>query len=83
MIAASNEAISARCRASSSNTAETAAFQRETRTIPIVFVIVGDPVRAGFVAGLPRPGGNITGFSTGDATIAGKWLELFTNQSLI
>jgi putative tryptophan/tyrosine transport system substrate-binding protein len=40
----------------------TAALQRETRTIPIVFVIVADPVGSGFVAGLPRPGGNLTGF---------------------
>jgi ABC transporter substrate binding protein len=41
-----------------------AALQRETRTIPIVFVIVSDPVGSGFVASLPRPGGNITGFGT-------------------
>jgi multimeric flavodoxin WrbA len=40
----------------------TAALQRETRTIPIIFVVVSDPVGEGFVAGLPRPGGNITGF---------------------
>ena len=42
-------------------TAVTAAFQRETQTIPIVFAIVGDPVGSGFVASLPRPGRNITG----------------------
>src|SRR5262249_51451855 len=42
----------------------TAALQRETRTIPIVFAGVGDAVASGFVAGLPRPGGNITGFTT-------------------
>jgi putative ABC transport system substrate-binding protein len=40
----------------------TAALQRETRTVPIVFVLVSDPVGEGFVAGLPRPGGNITRF---------------------
>jgi hypothetical protein len=40
----------------------TAALRRATRTIPIIFVLVADPVGAGFVAGLPRPGGNITGF---------------------
>jgi putative ABC transport system substrate-binding protein len=56
----------------------TAALQRETRTTPIVFVNVGDPVGAGFVVGLPRPGGNITGFSNLEASIAGKWLELLT-----
>jgi putative tryptophan/tyrosine transport system substrate-binding protein len=57
------------------STPVTAALQRETRTIPIVFVLVGDPVGDGFVAGLPRPEGNITGFMTQEAAIAGKWLE--------
>jgi putative tryptophan/tyrosine transport system substrate-binding protein len=57
-------------------TPATAAFQRETRTIPIVFVAVGDPVGSGFVAGLPRPGGNITGFGDAEQAISGKWLEL-------
>src|ERR1700681_118930 len=56
----------------------TAALQRETRTIPIVFAAVGDPVGDGFVAGLPRPGGNITGFGSTEASMAGKWLELLT-----
>ena len=59
-------------------TPATAALQRETRTIPIVFAIVADPVGAGFVASLPRPGGNITGFSNIEASMAGKWLELLT-----
>jgi putative tryptophan/tyrosine transport system substrate-binding protein len=55
----------------------TAALQRETSTIPIVFVLVSDPVGAGFVASLPRPGGNITGFSNIEgATFGGKWLEM-------
>jgi putative tryptophan/tyrosine transport system substrate-binding protein len=45
-----------------STTPATAAVRGETSTIPIVFAVVGDPVGAGFVAGLPRPGGNITGF---------------------
>ncbi len=45
----------------------TAALQRETRTIPIVFVTVSDPVGDGFVAGLPHPGGNITGFLTSES----------------
>src|ERR1700687_1640225 len=52
-----------------------AAPQRETRTIPIVFVSVSDPVGDGFVAGLPRPGGNLTGFINMAAAMAGKWLE--------
>jgi putative tryptophan/tyrosine transport system substrate-binding protein len=60
------------------STPVTAALQRETRTIPIVFVSVADPVGSGFVVGLPRPGGNITGFGTQEAAMAGKWLELLT-----
>jgi putative tryptophan/tyrosine transport system substrate-binding protein len=43
-------------------TAPIAALRREARTIPIVFVLVSDPIGHEFVAGLPRPGGNITGF---------------------
>ena len=61
-----------------SGTAVTAALQRETRTIPIVFAIVSDPVGFGFVAGLPLPGGNITGFISMEAEIVGKWLQLLT-----
>ena len=57
-------------------TPATAAFQRETRTIPIVFASVSDPVGESFVASLPRPGRNITGFISQEATVAGKWLEL-------
>jgi len=56
----------------------TAALQRETRTIPIVFAGISDPVGAGFVAGLPRPGGNLTGFASTEPAMAGKWLELLT-----
>jgi ABC-type uncharacterized transport system substrate-binding protein len=54
----------------------TAALQRETRTIPVVFVIVADPVGPGFVAGLSRPGGNITGFINSEAVMGAKMLEL-------
>jgi putative ABC transport system substrate-binding protein len=54
----------------------TAALKRETRTIPIVFAIVSDPVGEGFVASLAHPGGNITGFHNSEASIGGKWLEL-------
>lgn len=54
----------------------TAAVQRETRTIPIVFTVVSDPVGEGFVSSLARPGGNITGFINYEASIAGKWVGL-------
>src|SRR6476619_7261863 len=59
-------------------TPATAALQRETRTIPIVFVTVTDPVGDGFVAGLPHPGGNITGFLTSESGITAKMLELLS-----
>jgi putative ABC transport system substrate-binding protein len=51
-------------------------LQQVTSTIPIVFVLVADPVGAGFVASLARPGGNATGFTAFDYGIGGKWLEL-------
>jgi putative ABC transport system substrate-binding protein len=57
-------------------TPATAALQRETPTIPIVFTVVSDPVGSGFVASLARPGGNITGFSNIEASMGGKWLTL-------
>ena len=53
----------------------TATLQRESRTIPVVFTIISDPVGLGFVAGLPRPGGNLTGFISIEGTIAGTWLQ--------
>jgi putative ABC transport system substrate-binding protein len=56
--------------------AAVAALQRQTRTIPIVFTGVGDPVGQGFVQTLARPGGNITGFGANDPTLMGKWLQL-------
>jgi putative tryptophan/tyrosine transport system substrate-binding protein len=59
-------------------TAVTAVLQKETQTIPIVFVIVSDPVGSGFVASLPKPGGNITGFINLVGQLGGKWLELLT-----
>jgi putative tryptophan/tyrosine transport system substrate-binding protein len=55
-----------------------AALQNETRTIPIIFAAISDPVGPGFVASLPRPDGNITGFINFEASLAGKWLELLT-----
>jgi putative tryptophan/tyrosine transport system substrate-binding protein len=51
-------------------------LRQQTRTIPIVFVIVPDPVGLGLVQSLARPGGNITGFSSWDAAIIGKWAQL-------
>jgi putative tryptophan/tyrosine transport system substrate-binding protein len=52
------------------------ALLRETRTIPIVFVQVADPVEQGFIENLARPGGNITGFTSFDFSLGSKWLEL-------
>src|SRR5262249_43440039 len=52
------------------------ALMRTTRTIPVVFVAVSDPIGSGFVASMARPGGNITGFTVLHASIAGKYLEI-------
>ena len=59
-------------------TPATAAVQRETRTIPIVFAAVSDPVDYGIVPRLDRPSGNVTGFATLEASLGGKWLELLS-----
>jgi putative ABC transport system substrate-binding protein len=59
-------------------TPATAAVQRETRTIPIVFAAVADPVASGIVPRLDRPGGNVTGFAFLEASAGGKWLELLS-----
>ena len=56
----------------------TAAVQRKTRTIPIVFASVNEPVASGIVPRLDRPNGNITGFALQEATLGGKWLELLS-----
>ena len=61
-----------------SATPATAAVQRETRTIPIVFANAADPVASGLVARLDRPSGNVTGFATFEAPLGGKWLELLS-----
>jgi putative ABC transport system substrate-binding protein len=53
-----------------------AALQRESRTIPIVFVNIADPIGSGFVASLPQPGGNITGVMLYEASVTGKWLAM-------
>jgi putative tryptophan/tyrosine transport system substrate-binding protein len=57
------------------NTPTVRALQQQTRTISIVFVSVSDPVSDGFVASLSKPGGNITGFSTYEPGMAGKWVQ--------
>jgi putative tryptophan/tyrosine transport system substrate-binding protein len=58
------------------STPVTAAVQRESSTIPIVFVAIADPVGSGFVASLPRPGGNMTGVMNYEASVIGKWLAM-------
>ena len=57
------------------------ALQQATRTVPIVFATVGDPVGGGFVESLARPGGNITGFAIFEYAIGAKWLELLREIS--
>jgi putative tryptophan/tyrosine transport system substrate-binding protein len=58
------------------NTPTTASMLQQTRTIPVIFANVADPVGSGFVASLPRPGSNVTGFITMEPTMPSKWLEL-------
>ena len=71
------ELVALRCAVIMAQTTPvTAALQRETRTIPIVFVVVSDPVGSGFVASLSHPGGNITGFINVEASLSGKWIDL-------
>jgi len=60
----------------SQSTPATAALLQQTRTIPIIFAIVADPIGSGFVVSFPRPGGNATGFAVTEPTQAGKWVEL-------
>jgi putative ABC transport system substrate-binding protein len=58
------------------STALTAAFRRESRNVPIVFIAVGDPIGAGFIVNLARPGSNLTGLTLYEGSIAGKWLAM-------
>src|SRR5262245_5851020 len=53
-----------------------AALQKETRTLPVIFVVVSDPIAAGCATSLARPGGNMTGFLHLEASVGGKWLGL-------
>ena len=58
------------------NTATTAAMLLQTRSIPIIFVVVTDPIGSGFVASLPHPGGNVTGFIDLEGSLGAKWPQL-------
>ena len=60
----------------SASSPTTASLLQETRSIPIIFANVSDPIGSGFVTSFARPGGNVTGFITMEPTMAGKWLEL-------
>ena len=59
-------------------TPPTSAIQRETWTIPMVFVNLTEPVASGIIARFDRPGGNITGFANHEGSLGGKWLELLS-----
>ena len=69
-------------RALANGSAATGPVLQATQSVPIVFAIVPDPVGAGYVANLARPGGNGTGFLSFEFGIAAKWLELFCQRSL-
>jgi ABC-type uncharacterized transport system substrate-binding protein len=58
-----------------------AALKHATRTIPIIFALVNDPVGQGFIASLARPGGNVTGFTFIDFAMVGKWLEMLKEMA--
>jgi putative ABC transport system substrate-binding protein len=58
------------------STPATAAMLQQTRTIPVIFVLVGDPIGSGFVASLAQPGGNVTGFTPIVGSLGGKWVEV-------
>jgi putative tryptophan/tyrosine transport system substrate-binding protein len=64
-----------------SSTPATGVMLQQTRTIPVVFVIVADPVGSGYVESLPRPGGNATGFTPIVTSLGGKWVELLKDIS--
>jgi ABC-type uncharacterized transport system substrate-binding protein len=58
------------------STTNLTALQQTTKTVPVVFVMVSDPVAQGFVASVAKPGGNLTGFSMYEYSIGGKWVDL-------
>ena len=59
-----------------SSTPATAAMLQQTRIIPVIFVLVGDPIGSGFVTSLAQPGGNVTGFAPIVGSLGGKWVEV-------
>ena len=63
------------------STPGTAAVKRETKTIPIVFVVVADPIGEGFASSLAHPGGNLTGFTYVESSMIGKWFQLLTEMA--
>jgi putative ABC transport system substrate-binding protein len=63
------------------NTPNTLSLLQQTRTIPIIFANVSDPVGSGLVASLPEPGGNVTGFINMEGSMSGKWLELLREMA--
>jgi putative ABC transport system substrate-binding protein len=63
------------------STPNLAALQHATKTIPIVFTLIADPVEQGFVPNLTRPGGNITGFTSAEFSIGGKWADLLKQMA--
>jgi ABC-type uncharacterized transport system substrate-binding protein len=65
----------------SHSTPTTAALLQQTRSIPIVFAFVSDPLGSGFVASFPHPGGNVTGFTIMEPGLAGKWVEFLRDVS--
>jgi putative ABC transport system substrate-binding protein len=60
----------------SNTTPTTVALLQQTRSIPLVFAMVADPIGSGFVTSFAQPGGNATGFVTTEATLGGKWVDL-------
>jgi putative ABC transport system substrate-binding protein len=65
----------------SRSTPVTGALLKQTRTIPIVFAVVSDPVGEGFIASVARPGGNATGFTNAESSLTGKWLGLLKEMT--
>ena len=65
----------------SQNTPPTATMLEQTRDVPVVFLIVTNPIGSGFVKTLSRPGGNATGFTIMEPTTSGKWLELLKEMA--
>jgi len=77
--ASAKELVELRCEVIVANsTPVVAALLRETHTIPIVFVVVVDPIGSGFVQSYARPGANVTGFQNYEFTMVGKWVQILS-----